>query len=62
MTKCSGPDVSKMGRSVLDNPVWLRNSREIVAQPRQIDILRRILGTIYPHYRYGPQGVDFEEK
>jgi len=35
-----------MGRSVLDNPVWLRNSRGIVAQPRQIDISRRILGTI----------------
>jgi len=50
-----------MGRSILDNPVWLGNSRGIVSQPRQIDISRRILGTIYPHYRYGPQGVDFEE-
>ncbi len=62
MTKHSGLDVTKMGRCILDNPVWLGNLREIVAQLRWIDILRRILGTIYPHYKCRPQKVDFEEK
>ncbi len=62
MTKHSSPDMTKMGRCILDNPVWLRNLREIIAQLRWIDISRRILGTIYPHYKCQPQEVDFEEK
>ena len=62
MTKHSSPDVTRTGRYVLDNPVWYGNSEGIVAQLKWIDILRRILGIIYPHYKCGPQEVDSEEK